>query len=80
MLALGGSADSPFVLPNAEKAVKQIVVDSESKKEIQAEMKTISKQWKKLEKTKKAQAKAIAKLNKDYHSDPQLIDYSFRQY
>ena len=78
-VVLGGS-ESPFVLPKAEKTVKQIVVDSDKKKEILSEMKVFSKEWKKLQKTKKKQAKAIAKLNKDYSVDQQLMTDRFRKY
>jgi len=80
IMALLGGNDSPFVLPKAEKAVKQIIVDSDKKKEILAEMKVYSKEWKKLQKTKKKQAKAIAKLNKDYSVDQQLMADGFRIY
>jgi len=80
IMALLGGNDSPFVLPKAEKTVKQIIVDSDKKKEILAEMKVYSKEWKKLQKTKKKQAKAIAKLNKDYSVDQQLMTDGFRIY
>lgn len=75
-----GNDGSPFVLPKAEKTVKHVLADSENKKEILAEMKTFKKQWKKLQKTKKRQAKGIVKLNKDFYVNQQLIDDRFRKY
>ena len=78
-VVLGGE-ETPFILPKAEKTVKQILVDSDNKKEILGQMKVFTKSWKKLEKTKKKQAKAIAKLNKDYSVDQQLIADAFSIY
>ncbi len=79
-ILLGGSDENPFILPKAEKVVKQIVEDSDREKEILAEMKIYSHEWKKLQKTKKKQAKAISKLNKDHAIDQQVMADGFSKY
>ena len=79
-ILLGGGDATPFILPKAEKVVKQTVEDSDRKKDILAEVKIYTKEWKKLQKTKKKQAKAISKMNKDYSADHQAIADEFQKY
>ena len=79
-ILLGGGNATPFILPKAEKVVKQTVEDSDRKKDILAEVKIYTKEWKKLQKTKKKQAKAISKVNKDYSADHQVIADEFQKY
>lgn len=79
-ILISGSDATPFILPKAEKVVKQTVEDSNRKKEILAEMKIYTKEWKKLQKTKKKQAKAVSKMNKDYSANHQTMVEEFQKY
>ncbi len=73
---LGGSSEDPFILPKAEKVVKQAIEEPARKDQAALAMKSYSKEWKQLLKTRKKQAKAISKLNKDRSADPQAIALS----
>ncbi len=77
---LGASPEDPFILPNAQKIVKNAIEDSDRNKEAMDAMKSFSKDWKKLQKLKKKQAKALTKLNKDFFADPQAIADLFKNY
>ena len=77
---LGASSEDPFILPNAQKLVKNSIEDSDRKKEAMVAMKSFSKDWKKLQKLKKKQAKALTKLNKELSVDPQAISVLFEEY
>ena len=76
-MLFGGSVD-PFVLPNAQKVVKQAIEETERKREVSKELKLYVKEWKSLQKLNKKQAKSIARLNSDYSVDPNTISDEFK--
>jgi organic radical activating enzyme len=76
----GGSSEDPFILPNAQKLVKNAIEDPDRNKEAMVAMKSFSKDWKKLQKLQKKQAKALAKINKDLYADPHAIEDLFNNY
>jgi len=77
---VGGSSEETFVLPNAQKAVKNAIEDSDRNKEATVAMKSYSRDWKKFQKFKKKQAKALSKLNKDQSAGPKAIADLFEKY
>ena len=77
---LGGGSEDPFILPKAEKVVKQAIEEPARKDQAALAMKSYSKQWKKLLKSRKKQAKSVSKLNKDRSADPQAIADLFQDY
>lgn len=77
---LGGSGEDPFILPNAQKLVKNAVEDPDRNKEAMIAMKSFSKDWKKLQKLQKKQTKALTKINKDLSADPKEIEGLFKSY
>ena len=60
-----GSADSPFIIPEAEKAITQTITEKERKKEIKALLKSYNKEFKALKKYEKQTGKSIVQLIKD---------------
>ena len=78
-MLFGGSVD-PFVLPDAQKVVKQAIEDKERKKEVTKELKLYSKEWKSLQKLNKKQSKSIARLNSDFSIDTQFISKEFESH
>lgn len=80
LTVLGGSTEDPFILPNAQKLVKNAVEDPDRNKEAMIAMKSFSKDWKKLQKLQKKQTKALAKINKDLSADPMVIADLFKKY
>ncbi len=77
---LGSGSEDPFILPKAEKVVKQAIEEPARKDQAVMAMKSYSKQWKKLLKSRKKQAKSVSKLNKDRSADPQAIADLFQDY
>jgi len=67
-------------LPKAEKVVQQTIEEPARKDQAVLAMKSYSKEWKKLLKTRKKQAKGISKLNKDRSADPRAIADLFENY
>jgi len=65
----GGGQESPFVIPKAEKWVKQEITDKERRSEMLAMMKAYKKDWKALQKTEKKQGKELTRLVKDRRVD-----------
>ncbi len=80
LLLRGGGSEEPFILPKAEKVVKQAIEEPARKDQAVLAMKSYSKEWKKLLKTRKKQAKGISKLNKDRSVDSQAIADLFQDY
>ena len=76
----GGNTEELFILPNAQKVVKQTIEDPDRKDQATLEMKNLSKEWKKLQKIKKKQAKNLAKMNKDLSTDAQALADLFENY
>lgn len=66
---LSGGQESPYVIPKVQKYVKQEIQDKDRKAEVLSVLKGYEKEWKKLEKARKKQAKALAKMNKDFNSN-----------
>lgn len=77
---LGGSSEDPFILPKAEKVVKQAIEEPARRDQAVLAMKSYSKEWKKLLKSRKKQAKTVSKLNKDRSADQQAIAGLFENY
>ena len=69
ILFLSGSSSSPFVVPKAEKLIKQVVQDDQRKDSILTLMADYKADWKALQKEKKAQSKEVKAIIEDQQAD-----------